>query len=53
MRLDNDTPRDSCQGSLNTTQKQLLLRGGDHFKELWKVAKPVRKGLRGALGGEG
>lgn len=36
MRLDNDIPRDSRQGCLNTTQKQLLLRGDDHFKELWK-----------------
>ena len=36
MRLDNDIPRDSCQGCLNTTQKQLLSRAGDHFKELWR-----------------
>ena len=36
MRLDNDIPGDSCQGCLNTTQKQLLSRAGDHFKELWK-----------------
>lgn len=39
MRLNNDIPRDSCQGRLNTTQKQLLSRAGDHFKEL-------RRGLR-------
>ena len=39
MRLNNDIPRDSCQGRLNTTQKQLLSRAGDHFKEL-------RQGLR-------
>lgn len=53
MRLDNDTPRDPCQGRLNTTQKQLLLGGDKHFKELWKEAKSAHKGLRGALGGEG
>lgn len=53
MRLDNDIPRDSCQGCLNTTQKQLLLRVGDHFKELWKKAKSASKCSVVPLGGAG
>lgn len=52
-RLDNDTPRDSCQGCLNTTHRQLLWRIGEHFKALWKEAKSARKCLGGALGGTG
>lgn len=53
MRLDNDIPRDSCQGCLNTTQKQLLLRVGDHFKERWKKAKSASKCSGVPLGGAG
>lgn len=53
MRLDNDIPRDSCQGCLNTSQKRRLLRAGVYFKELWKEAKSASKRLHGALGGAG
>lgn len=53
MRLDNDIPRDSRQGCLNTTQKQLLLRAGDHFKGFWKKAKSASKCSRMPLGGAG
>jgi hypothetical protein len=53
MRLGNDTPRDSCQGCLNTTQKQLLWGADDHFKELWKKAKSAGQCLHGALGAAG
>lgn len=53
MRLDNDIPRDSCQGCLNTTQKQLLLRAGDHFTEVWEKAESASKCLCGALRGAG
>lgn len=53
MRPGNDTPRDSCQGCLNATQRQLLGRVGDHFKERCKEAEPASERLRGALRGEG
>lgn len=47
-RADNDTSRDPCQGCLNSTRKQLLLRAGDHFKGHWKKAESARKASWGS-----